>query len=307
MTAENVAVEAQPQLKEEEKKNDKNMFERVRIRFSSRSKKQKVAKTEDKDDNMHDVDLSEKEETSDKSGKKAVGIEKVKEILKNSKQQKEEKKKDEPTDGKSTQSQNENEKKASIGLQKKEECNNKIEDEELRNDECSTDDTKKISTLKRVKERLSMRKNKKSTEKSDDAASDKKSSKDEKLTENEVNEPKEKIKEENVKTETFIQRIMKLFRSKKKQKSSETSSESKRENAEECDISDEDKEILAITGDKDENDSSTIPQITTTKPPLPGMISLNICIYLRNFNFLDHQRNNYLNCSNALVVFCFII
>jgi len=70
-------------------------------------------------------------------------------------------------------------------------------------------------------------------------------------------------------------------------KSSETSSESKRENAEECDISDEDKEILAITGDKDENDSSTIPQITTTKPPLPGMISLSLSayIYLRNFNF----------------------
>lgn len=259
MTAADVAVETQPQKIEGEKKN---VFERVKLRFSSRSKKQKIAKGSDTTESMQEISLTDKTETdiNEKTEKKSTGIEKVKEILK--KQQKEEKKEEE-----SPQTQ-------------KETCNgndahdNEAKVEEPTNAEENTEEKKKSSTLVRVKERLSMRKNKKSKDKSNDS-SDKKSSKDEKLPKTEANEPEEKLKEENVKTETFVQRILKLFRSKKKQKTSDENPESKVEAGEDsksdCDISDEDKEILAITGDKDETDTPapTIPQITTTKPPLP--------------------------------------
>ena len=87
MTAEDVAVETQPQKNEGEKKN---VFERVKLRFSSRSKKQKTAKELDTADSMQEVSLTDKDATdiNEKTGKKSTGIEKVKEILK--KQQKEE-------------------------------------------------------------------------------------------------------------------------------------------------------------------------------------------------------------------------
>jgi len=263
MTAEDVAVETQPQKIEGEKKN---VFERVKLRFSSRSKKQKTAKELDTADSMQEVSLTDKDATdnNEKTGKKSTGIEKVKEILK--KQQKEEKKEEEtPKIQKETSNGN--------GVQENGDCHES--NEEPTNAEEKTEEKKKSSTLVRVKERLSMRKNKKSKDKSNDST-DKKSLKDEKLPKTEANEPEEKLKEENVKTETFVQRILKLFRSKKKQKTSEEGPESKAETGDdsksECDISDEDKEILAITGDKDETDTPapTIPQITTTKPPLPG-------------------------------------
>lgn len=262
MTAEDVAVETQPQKIEGEKKN---VFERVKLRFSSRSKKQKIANGLDTAESMQEISLTDKNETdiNEKTEKKSTGIEKVKEILK--KQQKEEKKEEE------------------IPQTQEETCNgngahdNEARVEEPTNAEENTEEKKKSSTLVRVKERLSMRKNKKSKDKSNDS-SDKKSFKDEKLPKTEANEPEEKLKEENVKTETFVQRILKLFRSKKKQKTSDENPESKVEagvgddSKSDCDISDEDKEILAITGDKDETDTPapTIPQITTTKPPLPG-------------------------------------
>lgn len=49
MTAADVAVETQPQKLEGEKKN---VFERVKLRFSSRSKKQKIAKGSDTTESM---------------------------------------------------------------------------------------------------------------------------------------------------------------------------------------------------------------------------------------------------------------
>ena len=259
MTAEDVAVETQPQKIEGEKKN---VFERVKLRFSSRSKKQKTAKELDTAESMQEVSLTDKDVTdiNEKTEKKSTGIEKVKEILK--KQKKEE---DTPKAQKETNNDN--------GVQENGDCHDR--NEEPTNAEEKTEEKKKSSTLVRVKERLSMRKNKKSKEKSNDST-DKKSLKDEKLPKTEANDPEENLKEEDVKSETFVQRILKLFRSKKKQKTSEEGPESKAETGDdsksECDISDEDKEILAITGDKDETDTPapTIPQITTTKPPLPG-------------------------------------
>jgi len=258
MTAEDVAVETQPLKIEGEKKN---VFERVKLRFSSRSKKQKTAKELDTAESMQEVSLTEKDATdiTEKTEKKSTGIEKVKEILKRQK-------KEEETPKTQKETSNDN------GVQENGDCHDR--NEEPTNAEEKTEEKKKTSTLVRVKERLSMRKNKKSKEKSNDST-DKKSLKDEKLPKTEANDPEENLKEEAVKTETFVQRILKLFRSKKKQKTSEEGPESKVETADDsksdCDISDEDKEILAITGDKDETDTPapTIPQITTTKPPLP--------------------------------------
>ena len=265
MTAEDVAVETQPQKIEGEKKN---VFERVKLRFSSRPKKQKTVNELDAEESMQEISLMDKDQTdsNENTEKKSTGIEKVKELLK--KQQKEEKKEEEtPQTRKDTCNGN--------GVQ--ENGDSQKRNEEPTNAEENTEEKKKSSTLVRVKERLSMRKNKKSKDKSNDSA-DKNSFKDEKLPKTEANEPEEKLKEDNVKTETFVQRILKLFRSKKKQKTSDESPESKIETGDDsksdCDISDEDKEILAITGDKDETDTPapTIPQITTTKPPLPGLI-----------------------------------
>merc|ERR1712126_697663 len=80
-------------------------------------------------------------------------------------------------------------------------------------------------------------------------------------------------KDEKVKTETFLQRLLRLFRSKKKKDKDGNDAEdetNKNINEEKCevDLSDEDKEVLAICGDEKE-EPSTLPSITTTKPPLP--------------------------------------
>ena len=50
----------------------------------------------------------------------------------------------------------------------------------------------------------------------------------------------------------------------------ETNTENINEEKCEVDLSDEDKEVLAICGDEKE-EPSTLPSITTTKPPLPGI------------------------------------
>jgi len=113
MTAEEVAAPAETR-KEEVNKSDKNMFDRVKERFSKRNKKKIEEGDEKKEmDNMTEINLSEKELlekdsdekkiTEDKNTiekkpeKKITGIEKVKELLKSSKETKvesEEKKSD---------------------------------------------------------------------------------------------------------------------------------------------------------------------------------------------------------------------
>ena len=70
-----------------------------------------------------------------------------------------------------------------------------------------------------------------------------------------------------------------MFRSKKKKNKdkSEITDENTTEQVDnkedvkvDTDLSDEDKEVLAITGDTEKHDSPSVPSITTTKPPLPG-------------------------------------
>merc|ERR1711963_1186796 len=104
MTAEEVLAPTETR-KEEVNKSDKNVFDRVKERFSKRNKKMKNEEIHDEKketDNMSEVSLTEKElleKDSDekkiiedeisnekKIEKKTTGIEKVKELLKGSKE-----------------------------------------------------------------------------------------------------------------------------------------------------------------------------------------------------------------------------
>jgi len=140
-----------------------------------------------------------------------------------------------------------------------------------------------------VKERFSTRKNKKQkNEKSDDKISDTnvtvtESNDKHADTEAIVDHPEQvdtkEEKDEKEKSETFIQRLLNLFRSKKKNKNenkTDTNEKEQEPKAEEevvqkeQELTDEDKEVLAICGDeKEEPVSPSVPTITTTKPPLP--------------------------------------
>lgn len=143
---------------------------------------------------------------------------------------------------------------------------------------------KKISTLERVKMRLSTRK--KSSKKSESEVKTEEeiviSSKVE--TENsddEKKEAEEKTKEE--KSKNLLQRILRFFRSKKNRDNVDKQDKE----AEKIDPDhdedkndgnsddDEDNEIIAICGKSDDEEkeaekSVVIPIITTNKPPLPG-------------------------------------
>ena len=304
--------------------NDKNMFQRVKQRFSSRSNKKVKTESEKKEpDNMEEVTLSEKDTVNgeqkiadDKNEKKLTGIEKVKELLKGSKQTKE----SEETENKNEELQakkkagtlervkdrlsmrkgnkiskqetttKQNEENAKSPEQSETICNgqdNKTDEE--KSEPIIQDGKKKVGTLERVKERLSLRKAKKSKEEItvNDTTEEKSSDAEDKSAENDpendteiaADQPETETKDEKVKTDTFLQRLLRLFRSKKKKSKSENETadniNAKTENEDEIkngsEISDEDKEILAICGeDKEETDSPSVPIITTTKPPLPG-------------------------------------
>ena len=303
--------------------NDKNMFQRVKQRFSSRSKKVKTESEKKEPDNMEEVTLSEKDTVNgeqkiadDKNEKKLTGIEKVKELLKGSKQTKE----SEETENKNEELQakkkagtlervkdrlsmrkgnkiskqetttKQNEENAKSPEQSETICNgqdNKTDEE--KSEPIIQDGKKKVGTLERVKERLSLRKVKKSKEEItvNDTTEEKSSDAEDKSAENDpendteiaADRPETETKDEKVKTDTFLQRLLRLFRSKKKKSKSENETadniNAKTENEDEIkngsEISDEDKEILAICGeDKEETDSPSVPIITTTKPPLPG-------------------------------------
>ena len=248
MTAEVVVTVENKDEEVNTTKGDKNMFQRVKERLSGRKKKAKANENSvTKDETaMDDVSLTKSEDNKveEKNGTepKTTAIEKVKDLLKQ-------------------------------GSNKTETSDDKLEK-----------DAKKVGTLQRVKERLSTRKKKSQDVEKDDS--------------NNVNgktdsEPVEEDTEENVKdvgeisdennstgkdkekTESFLRRLLNLFRSRKKSKSSgaadeeDTKSEDKADSSE---LSDEDKEILAICGDDkvESEPSPTIPSITTTKPPLPG-------------------------------------
>jgi len=341
MTAEEVAAPAETR-KEEVNKSDKNMFDRVKERFSKRNKKKIEEGDEKKEmDNMTEINLSEKELlekdsdekkiTEDKNTiekkpeKKITGIEKVKELLKGSKETKvesEENKSDEsPAIKKSTTLERVKERLSTRKLKKEKKespesgeeqeeetvvekfSNTKIDESSVNGNVIPADDEvpeskktvdndnlqqdennkKKSGTLDRVKERLSMRKNKKAkveepVKDNDDIAKSENNSsrKDSNIDNNEAvgDQPEQETKDEKVKTETFLQRLLRLFRSKKKKNKDgndaedEANGEHVDEEKCEVDLSDEDKEVLAICGE-DKNEPQTVPSITTTKPPLP--------------------------------------
>merc|ERR1712198_366851 len=150
-----------------------------------------------------------------------------------------------------------------------------------------SDEKKKSSTLTRVKERFSTRKTKKQkNEKSEEKINDTnvtvtenndKNADTEAIVDHPEQEDTKDKKDEKEKSETFIQRLLNLFRSKKKNENknkTDTNEEEPKAEDEivqkEQELTDEDKEVLAICGDeKEEPVSPSVPTITTTKPPLP--------------------------------------
>lgn len=292
-------------------KGDKNMFQRVKERFSGRKNKKKIQdQTAANDRNsMESVSLSEKElqgieeksliESSDEKGKKTKTIEKVKDLLKSSGQNgtlqadaNEEKhkqkvstlqrvkermsirngKKHSPTNDQVEDEQSEVT-NAKIGNNvdgSQEKIDNK--EQEVLEDQDVTKE-KKSTTLMRVKERFSSRNNEKSKEKNRSSSDVKKSDADN------SGEVTTKERETNMNTETgearsqtFIQRLLSLFRRKKNNAEEADSLDDDLEKSEK-DLSEEDREVLEICGADNESDEkcSTVPKITTTKPPLPGM------------------------------------
>merc|ERR1711976_594892 len=141
-----------------------------------------------------------------------------------------------------------------------------------------SDEKKKSSTLTRVKERFSTRKTKKQkNEKSEEKINDTnvtvtenndKNADTEAIVDHPEQEDTKDKKDEKEKSETFIQRLLNLFRSK-----NTNEEEPKAEDEivqKEQELTDEDKEVLAICGDeKEEPVCPSVPTITTTKPPLP--------------------------------------
>merc|ERR1712198_417463 len=154
-----------------------------------------------------------------------------------------------------------------------------------------SDEKKKSSTLTRVKERFSTRKTKKQkNEKSEEKINDTnvtvtenndKNADTEAIVDHPEQEDTKDKKDEKEKSETFIQRLLNLFRSKKKNGNKDKDKDKTDTNEEEPkvedeivqkeqELTDEDKEVLAICGDeKEEPVSPSVPTITTTKPPLP--------------------------------------
>lgn len=247
MTAEVVVTVENKDEEVNTTKGDKNMFQRVKERLSGRKKKAKANENSvTKDETaMDDVSLTKSEDNKveEKNGTepKTTAIEKVKDLLKQ-------------------------------GSNKTETSDDKLEK-----------DAKKVGTLQRVKERLSTRKKKSQDVEKDDSNNVNGKTDSEPVEEDteenlkdvgEISDENNSTGKDKEKTESFLRRLLNLFRSRKKSKSpgaadeEDTKSEDKADSSE---LSDEDKEILAICGDDkvESEPSPTIPSITTTKPPLP--------------------------------------
>jgi len=88
-------------------------------------------------------------------------------------------------------------------------------------------------------------------------------------------ETEDKTKEE--KSKSFLQRILRFFRSKKNKGNAENQEDEKsgdlaesEEKIEAISSDEDDNEILAICGKEEEEKTPVIPTITTSKPPLPA-------------------------------------
>jgi len=139
--------------------------------------------------------------------------------------------------------------------------------------------TKSEGTLERIKMRLSTRKK--------DGKSGETETKQETLDTN-VSAEKETVSAEDAKKETedktkeeksksFLQRILRFFRSKKNKGNAENQEDDKsgdlaesEEKHEAISSDEDDNEILAICGKEEEEKTPVIPTITTSKPPLPA-------------------------------------
>ena len=145
-------------------------------------------------------------------------------------------------------------------------------------------------TLERVKMRLSTRKK--------DGKSGETATKQETLDPN-VSVEKETVSADDAKKETedktkeeksksFLQRILRFFRSKKNKGNAENQEDEKsgdladsEEKNEAISSDEDDNEILAICGKEEEEEKTpVIPIITTSKPPLPGEIITIIIIII---------------------------
>ena len=280
-------------------KGDKNMFQKVKARFSGRKKNKKIHSTADDKNSLENISLSDKElqeseekkliDSSDETEKKTKTIEKVKDFLKSSGQNgtlkaenNEEKKKINTLQRVKERFSYRNGRKSKLSndtleAEEAEETNmNAEEKNDLEEQETlvfSLEDdvkNKKSTTLQRVKERLSFRKNKNSTAKlassSDIDNKELKTDNNEEEATPEIETKKETAIE--VKRETFIQRLLKLFRKRKANTVENTDILDKPQQ----DLSEEDREVLEICGNDidSEEKCSAVPKITTTKPPLPG-------------------------------------
>lgn len=140
---------------------------------------------------------------------------------------------------------------------------------------------KKMSTLERVKMRLSTRKKSSKKSESEDKTEEEIVISSKVETENsddEKKEAEEKTKEE--KSKNLLQRILRFFRSKKNRDNVEKQDKETEKNDLDQDIDgnsddEEDNEIIAICGKSDDEEKEAertvvIPIITTNKPPLPG-------------------------------------